>query len=108
MGRKYETVRGHPLATKIGRIPAARRILYDMIGPGSHQCVWCAQKLHWRVNQKGGSTYNRDLIVDHLDSNPLNDDEANLVASCQSCNTVRGLTQAWQERTGRPITDLLQ
>lgn len=104
--RRYERSPNHPLASVKGTIPTSRRMLYDHLGEGEHPCHWCGFSLKWRLNQKGGSTKNRDLLVDHLDGDQLNDDPDNLVATCQSCNTVRALAQGWMTRTGRPISDL--
>lgn len=106
-GRQYDTMPTHPLASKSGKIPHARRVMYDQIGPRSHPCHWCHTTLKWRVNRKGGSTYGQDLLVDHLDGNVLNDELTNLVPSCGSCNTVRSLARGWEERTNQSITDLL-
>lgn len=79
----------HPLAGKNGYLPIYRFLLYNKIGPGWHPCNWCGKKIRWIINirRTGGFT----LIVDHVDNNPKNNHISNLVPSCQSCNTKRGM-----------------
>lgn len=71
---------GHPLAGARGRVLRHRRVLYDAIGPGAHQCHWCPTSLAWEDGT---------LEVDHLDGVPDNNDRANLVPSCGPCNKKR-------------------
>lgn len=56
-----------------------RKILRAVIGEAPHPCTWCNRMLTW----------DRDLCVDHLDMNPLNNDPHNLMPSCLPCNTRR-------------------
>lgn len=72
----------HPLARrKDGVVAEHRVVLYEEIGPGSHQCHWCTRIVTW-----GG---NDGIIADHLDRNHANNDPANLVPSCNVCNFTR-------------------
>ena len=79
---------GHPLAMKNGQVHEHRKILYDAIGPGPHECYWnsvseCGEtELIW-------DSY-RGIQVDHRDGDKLNNDLDNLVPSCRSCNSRRG------------------
>lgn len=77
---------GHPLACITGMVYVHRRILYDLIGPGSHACHWCAKSIVWEVPEGDPSR----LHVDHL--NGVRDDNRseNLVPACKACNTTRG------------------
>ena len=74
---------GHPLAFAHGGVLEHRAVLYDAIGPGAHSCHWCRCTVDWGVSFPGA------LVVDHLDADRLNNDLANLVASCQPCNSSR-------------------
>ena len=73
----------HPLASPAGKLAEHRRVLYDKIGPGPHECHWgCGRLLEW-----GG----RDgICADHLDADRSNNDPENLVPSCVVCNVHRG------------------
>lgn len=72
----------HPLASRVGHVKRARKVLYDDIGPGPHECHWgCGKLLQWGGH--GG------IYVDHLDGDTSNDDLDNLVPSCNSCNARR-------------------
>lgn len=76
----------HPLATKGGLVLEHRMVLLDTIGPGEHPCHWCGTTVSW------DKTWPRDLdalVVDHIDGTRNNNDPANLVPSCQPCNTKR-------------------
>lgn len=70
----------HPLARR-GSVFEHRKVLYDAIGPGPHQCHWCSKTLEW------GGRYG--LQADHLDGDRLNNDPENLVPSCPGCNMKR-------------------
>lgn len=78
----------HPLATKNGYVAEHRKILYDSIGSGPHACRWCRREVRWLVRSKC-KPEDGELVVDHLDNNPLNNSLENLVPSCQPCNGVR-------------------
>lgn len=78
----------HPMASPSGRVMAHRAILYDKIGPGPQRCHWCGKALEWINGGRGA----RAVVPDHLDNNGLNNDPANLVPSCSSCNTNRMTT----------------
>jgi hypothetical protein len=80
--------------------------LYDTIGPGSHPCHWCETPVEWRTNT-GAGVYDGDLVVDHLDGNDQNDELANLAPTCNRCNTLRALMNAWVLATGRDVRGLL-
>lgn len=72
----------HPLCSPDGRVLEHRFVLYEKIGPGSHQCHWCDKVLEW-----GGA---KGIHADHLDDDRLNNDPDNLVPSCKKCNGDRG------------------
>lgn len=79
LGYKLIYVKGHPLAMSLGRIYEHRYVLYEAIGEGPHPCHWCGTLLDW----------GRELHVDHLDDDRLNNDLGNLVVSCRQCNRDR-------------------
>lgn len=86
-GRRYTStiVRGHPLAHADGKVYDHRRVLYDRLGPGTHECFWCGTELGWYPRGTPGS-----LQTDHLNGDGGDNRSENLVASCGSCNTSRG------------------
>lgn len=71
----------HPLASSVGQVLEHRMVLFDSIGPGTHQCHWCGVDLDW-----GGVS---GIIADHVDMDVTNNDRSNLVPACSSCNTNR-------------------
>lgn len=77
----------HPLAGKTGRVSEARAILFNKIGFGPHPCHWCQILVDWSIGHTGYRV--GDLITDHIDNNPFNDQLSNLVPSCGPCNGVR-------------------
>lgn len=77
---KLSAQRDHPLAESQGHLYEHRAVLYDHIGPGQHQCFWCAVEVEW----EDGS-----LVVDHLDWIKTNNDPPNLKPSCTPCNVRR-------------------
>lgn len=81
------TARDHPVAPPGGIVAVARIVLYKKIGPGEHPCHWCGTTLRWIAG--GGPGTPGSLLADHLDWNRNNDDPANLVPSCHSCNGHR-------------------
>lgn len=86
-GRRYKTqaIKGHPLAGAENKIYVHRRVLFDAIGPGVHNCHWCGTELEWFLD-KG---HERSLHVDHL--NDVGDDNRieNLVPCCVGCNNAK-------------------
>jgi hypothetical protein len=83
---------GHPVSDSNGQAYVHRKVLFDAIGEGVHQCHWCKSEIEWLVK------CNRKLVVDHLDGKKDNNDRANLVPACNKCNANRGLFQAWVMR----------
>ena len=83
-GYKYLTgMQDHPLAVgRSGQVSEHRVVLYGAIGPGPHSCHWgCGKILEW-----GGHT---GIQADHIDGVKTNNDPANLVPACISCNRRR-------------------
>lgn len=78
---------GHPL-WGCKPILLHRVVLYDKIGPGDHSCHWCGGAVSWGDGING--TKRATLVVDHIDSNTLNNNEDNLVPACYRCNSQRG------------------
>lgn len=85
--RRMQYAPGHPLSGATGLVSAARKILYDRIGPGVHVCHWCGKNIRWIKGVRGHST--GAVIADHVDSDPLNDEPENIVPSCGTCNATR-------------------
>ena len=78
----------HPLAHR-GAVREHRKVLYDEIGPGPHECHWgCGRLLEWGGRQ--------GIHADHLDGDTLNNSIKNLVVSCPTCNKRRS-------KAGNPI-----
>lgn len=77
---------GHPLADKYGKLGLHRWLVYRRLGPGPHPCHWCGKPLNWLPKQR----WTGAIVVDHVDGNRGNNDEANLVVSCHPCNVRRG------------------
>lgn len=84
-GYRMLTGQIHPLA-RGGEVMEHRKVLYDNIGPGPHEC-------HWNDRFGCGKTelswWGQGLVVDHLDENKLNNNLENLVPSCNMCNLHR-------------------
>lgn len=70
---------GHPVAGKRDFAFVHRVALYDKVGPGSHTCHYCSAVVTWF----------EDLEVDHVDHDKSNNEPANLVPCCVSCNRAR-------------------
>ena len=84
-GYKIVTVPGHPLANARG-VFEHRVVLFDAIGPGEHPCHWCGTLVSWDITTPADP---RSLLADHVDFDRLNNDRANLVPACWSCNIAR-------------------
>ena len=69
---------GHPLAHN-SRVYEHRAVYYNQHGIGPFNCYWCDTRITWD-----------DLHIDHLDDVKTNNQIANLVASCPTCNMTRG------------------
>lgn len=79
---------GHPLAApSSGLVYQHRLALYEAIGAADHPCHWCGKVVRWLAIPR--------LEADHLDSDRSNNEPANLVPACRSCNALRGLTTRW-------------
>ncbi|HEV7299245.1 MAG TPA: HNH endonuclease signature motif containing protein [Tepidisphaeraceae bacterium] len=76
----------HPMVTRNGYAYAHRVVLFDRIGPGQHKCNWCPRIVTWAHRWP---LQPDSLTVDHVDSAKANNDDANLVPSCPSCNSRR-------------------
>lgn len=97
----------HPIASVDGRVLIYRLALYDLIGPGTHPCHWCSTPVTWTNQSSRGRRTHRDLVVDHLDGNPRNNEPNNLVPACSRCNVLRGLLNSWLGATGKSLTLLV-
>lgn len=87
-GRRYKLVRlkGHPLASKNGQVYVHRLVLWQLIGPGAHNCHWCGRIIRWDSERRDPDALHVDHLNDHGDDNR----PENLVASCPRCNIARG------------------
>lgn len=77
----------HPLA-RHGELMEHRKILYDKIGPGPHECHWNSVRGCGKVNLEWGG--HGGIHADHLDDDRINNSPENLVPSCKKCNGDRG------------------
>jgi hypothetical protein len=82
----------HPLANKNGQVAEHRKVLFDKIGEGPHPCHWCNKIVSW---------FDKSLCSDHLDGDPGNNNQENLVPSCGTCNSRRGASMKWLKQVGR-------
>lgn len=76
---------GHPVSGVNGEVLVHRRVLFDAIGAGIHQCHWCECDVVWGLPTSDPSA----LVVDHLDEDKQNNALENLVPSCLPCNVRR-------------------
>jgi hypothetical protein len=81
---RYLTV-GHPLNSGSNKILAHRLALWEKIGPGPHPCHYCGVLVDWILS---ADTRKGALISEHVDRDPANNDQDNLVPSCQRCNIL--------------------
>lgn len=80
----------HPLAKSDGVVAEHRVVLYDKIGPGPHNCVWCSKELDWTALD------DRALCTDHQNNDMTDNRPENLEPSCRPCNWQRGRWPEWQ------------
>ena len=80
---------GHPLAHR-GAVREHRKVLYDAVGPGPHECHWNETYGCGRISLEWGGLQGDSLCVDHLDHDRTNNAPENLVPSCIACNLRRG------------------
>lgn len=92
----------HPVSCKDGMIYEHRRILFDKIGWGPHECFWCKTSIEWTPGEKNKKG---SLVVDHKDTDNTNNKIENLIPSCHKCNCLRGLFKKWAITHG--ATELL-
>lgn len=85
-GQRQRRVPAHPLAPPSGTVAECRLVLYEEIGPGSHQCRWCDKVVTW---MPGATNHPDSLVADHLDWDKHNNAPENLVPSCRVCNAHR-------------------
>lgn len=87
-GRRYRliTCTGHPMAQANGRGYEHRVVLYDVIGPGPHDCHWCGRSVDWLPHGHPDA-----LQPDHLNGFGDDNDPVNLVPSCPRCNAGRAV-----------------
>ena len=79
---------GHPLAHR-GAVREHRKVLYDAVGPGPHECHWgCGRLMEWGGRQ--------GIHADHVNGDTLDNRIENLVVSCPTCNKRRS-------KAGNPI-----
>ncbi len=79
---KNESRKGHPIASKNGVVAVHRLVVwYKYDGEDTICYHGCGTALYWFTEDRRSKVY-----VDHLDGNVLNNDEGNVVASCQRCN----------------------
>lgn len=84
----------HPLAGQNGIVAEHRKVLYDKIGPGTHECHWHGTRQCGRTALTWGGRGKNAIRADHLDDDILNNSPDNLVPSCCGCNTWRSRDRA--------------
>lgn len=92
--RRYKSiyVPSHPLAGKHGNAYVHRVVLFDEIGPGPHECHWCAAVVEWLPKGSPGM-----LVVDHVNEDKGDNRVENLVPCCLSCNSARSAARRSRE-----------
>lgn len=77
-GYMYRLNREHPLAHSNGYVPEHRAVMYAS-NPQELKCFWCGRTLgEWR-----------NVCVDHLNENKIDNRIENLVMACNRCNRQR-------------------
>ena len=69
----------HPLCNGRGNVDEHRKILYDNLGPGPHECYWRGITITWG-----------EAVADHLNEQKADNRKENLVLTCNECNRSRG------------------
>lgn len=88
VGKRIVTLApSHPLAGKSGRVRRARLVLFEKLGGGDAGCHWCGVELVWRSRGDGWAA--DALCTDHLNRDTQDDEPANLVPACRTCNANR-------------------
>ena len=77
---------GHPVARQTGWAYEHRIVLYDAIGVGPHPCHWCGAQVRF---DRTYPQHQDGLVVDHLNDDKADNRPANLVPSCNPCNSTR-------------------
>ena len=75
----------HPLASKLGRVYEHRRVLYDQLGDGPHNCVTCGRPFDWN-----------ELTVDHINHDRADNRPENLQALCNPCHGRLSAHSRWR------------
>lgn len=86
---------GHPRSLGAYRAYEHRKVFTDAHGEGPFRCHWCSKPVSWG-----------DMHVDHLNEQPDDNREENLVASCPGCNMHRNSErkmQSWRRRNGLTV-----
>ena len=93
-GYKQELDPSHPLSNSRGIVRKHRKVVYDFLGGELPQeCFWCKELIHsWD-----------DIVIDHLDSDPGNNDIENLVVAHRFCNAGRSVAIKFLESLNAPL-----
>jgi hypothetical protein len=77
---------GHPVTGKSAITFLHRILLYDKIGGGLHSCHYCHTPLAWQHELQRFPVGTKKLLVDHVNNNPSDNADGNLVPCCHACN----------------------